>query len=279
MEKLICGDPQLSQLALAYRRALEGAADPDRLRDGQRTWLRTDRKACADAACLKKVYAQRLAALAAAPGPEGTSGQGPVESAPVSGGSVGAFTLAPVLDKAKGQAAVAAYFRRAKARESAHALASGSFTRAGADEVLLVVSRGTDFTGSPINNTLVTMQNTASLRRRAQAARAPPVAGTLTSAAAPAPAGAAASSPRSRPTYGTSPRVRRHLARVLVFPNSPGLIDRELLLPRCRAFPGAQRCDRISPAGSQALAGSFAESWKEGSIGPTPDLDRSTCKR
>jgi len=162
-EKLICGDPQLSQLdgqtAQAYQRALERALDPDKLRAEERAWLRTERKACGDDACLKKVYAQRLAALAATPGPENALGQVPVESVPADGRSGGAFKLAPVLDKAKGEAAVAAYNRHAK--DGALALASGSFTQAGADEVLLVVPSGLDLAGGGSDSALVIMQNTA----------------------------------------------------------------------------------------------------------------------
>jgi uncharacterized protein len=162
-EKLICGDPQLSQLdgqlAHAYRRALEGAGDPDKLRTEQHTWLRTERNACADAACLKKVYAQRLTALAATPGPERAPGPAAVESAPAGGGSGKAFGLAPLLDKAKGDAAVSAFVRRS--RRGAGAVASGSFTRAGADEVLLVVESGLDYAGGGSDNQLVIMQNTA----------------------------------------------------------------------------------------------------------------------
>jgi uncharacterized protein len=153
-EKLICGDPQLSQLdgqlAQAYRRALEGAAEPDKLRAEQRTWLRTERKACVDAACLKTVYTQRLAALAA------TSA---VATTPAGGGSGGGFALAPLLDKAKGDAAVAAYLRRPK--DEASAVASGSFTRAGADEVLLVVASGVELAGGGSDYQLVVMQNSA----------------------------------------------------------------------------------------------------------------------
>jgi uncharacterized protein len=162
-EKLICGDPQLSQLdgqlAQAYRRALEGAVDPDKLRAEQRAWLRTEREACRDDACLKTVYAQRLAALAATPATEGALGQGPVESAPADGTSGETFKLAPVLDKAKGDAAVAAYNRRTK--DGVLALASGSLTRAGADEVLLVVPSGLDLAGGGSDSALVIMQHSA----------------------------------------------------------------------------------------------------------------------
>jgi uncharacterized protein len=182
-EKLICGNPQLSQLdgqlALAYQRALAGAAEPDRLRAEQRAWLRTERKACADAPCLQKVYTQRLAALAATSGPQGAAGQAPAESAPIGSGSGGPITLAPVLDKAKGDAALAAYNKRPKRGDRAlAALASGSFTRAGADEVLLVVPHERDFTGSPYNSTLVVMQKTATGFRIARRTEAGGTTGT-----------------------------------------------------------------------------------------------------
>jgi uncharacterized protein len=182
-EKLICGDPRLSQLdaqlALAYRRALAGAAEPDKVRAEQRTWLRTECKACADAACLQTVYEQRLAALAATPGQPKAPGQAPVESTPVGTGSGGAFTLAAVLDKAKGDAALAAYNKRPKRGDGAlAALASGSFTRAGADEVLLVVPHELDFTGSPYDSTLVVMQKTAAGFRIARQTKAGGTTGT-----------------------------------------------------------------------------------------------------
>jgi uncharacterized protein len=144
-----CGDPKLSQLdgqlAQAYRRALEGAGGSRQVRAEQRAWLRTERNACGDEACLKTVYAQRLAALAATPATEKVPSQGPVESAPAGDGLGETFKLAPVLDQAKGDAAVVAYHRGTK--EGALALASGSFTRAGADEVLLVVPSGLDLAG------------------------------------------------------------------------------------------------------------------------------------
>jgi len=71
-EKMICGDGPLAdldgRLADAYRRALENAADPEGLRNQQRAWLANDRRRCADTACLKDVYRQRLTALEAAAG-------------------------------------------------------------------------------------------------------------------------------------------------------------------------------------------------------------------
>jgi uncharacterized protein YecT (DUF1311 family) len=158
-EKLICGDPELSQLdgqlAETYRRELDDAFDPNKLRAKQHMWLRTERDACADAACLKKVYAQRIAALTARPGPaEKALGLGTVESAPGD-----AFKFAPLLDKATGDAAATAYGSRRN--RGGQALASGSFTRAGSDEVLLVDSTNADLESNENNSVLVIMEKTA----------------------------------------------------------------------------------------------------------------------
>lgn len=65
-EKLICQDPALTaldeQLAVSYRRALLHADDPSAFRKEQRAWLQT-RNACSEAACLKALYAKRIADL------------------------------------------------------------------------------------------------------------------------------------------------------------------------------------------------------------------------
>jgi uncharacterized protein len=72
VEKMICSDSALSdldgRLASAYRRALVVAADPESQKAEQRAWLMTERKKCADVACLKQSYQQRLTALEAAVG-------------------------------------------------------------------------------------------------------------------------------------------------------------------------------------------------------------------
>ena len=67
-EVLICKDAEVStldehlgQYYAGASAALPGAASC--LRDNQRTWLRTVRNACGDAACLKQAYLRRLAEL------------------------------------------------------------------------------------------------------------------------------------------------------------------------------------------------------------------------
>jgi uncharacterized protein len=70
-EKLICADPQVSaadeQLAEVYRRVLEQLSDFDKdgLKKEQRNWIKTQRDACPDAACMLKAYQARIAALEA----------------------------------------------------------------------------------------------------------------------------------------------------------------------------------------------------------------------
>ena len=73
VEKMICSDRALSdldgRLASAYRRALVLAASPESQKAEQRAWLTTERKKCADVACLTQVYQKRLTALEAAAPP------------------------------------------------------------------------------------------------------------------------------------------------------------------------------------------------------------------
>jgi uncharacterized protein len=65
VEKAICSDKQLSgmddQLARLYKTA-RGAASNAALEAEQKAWL-SSRDQCTDAACLKKAYADRIAAL------------------------------------------------------------------------------------------------------------------------------------------------------------------------------------------------------------------------
>ncbi len=72
VEKMICSDPGLSELdgrlASAYRRALGLAPNPEPLKAEQRFWL-TERRKCADVACLRQAYRQRLTTLEAAAPP------------------------------------------------------------------------------------------------------------------------------------------------------------------------------------------------------------------
>jgi len=79
VEKMICSDPQLSdldaRLARSYRRARDAGADPAALQAAQRTWLATERGKCNDVPCLKQAYQQRLAAVDAAGGAKADSGK------------------------------------------------------------------------------------------------------------------------------------------------------------------------------------------------------------
>lgn len=67
MEKLICGDPQLSkndeELAASYSQALKEAPDPGVIKKQQREWLGEVRKRCNDAACIGDAYSLRIAQL------------------------------------------------------------------------------------------------------------------------------------------------------------------------------------------------------------------------
>jgi uncharacterized protein len=73
VEKMICSDAALSELdgrlASAYRRALGLASNPEALKVEQRAWLTNERRKCADVACLRRSYQQRLTALEAAAPP------------------------------------------------------------------------------------------------------------------------------------------------------------------------------------------------------------------
>ncbi|MFZ5724058.1 MAG: lysozyme inhibitor LprI family protein [Pseudomonadota bacterium] len=68
VEKIVCGDPELSMLDehlgryYSAARAAVQAADSCLVAD-QKQWLRTQRNVCRDAACLRQVYLQRLAEL------------------------------------------------------------------------------------------------------------------------------------------------------------------------------------------------------------------------
>ncbi len=67
VEKLICSDPNLSQLdenlSKTYRKVLSSVADPASLKREQAKWLRDVRNLCADSACLEKVYRNHLEVL------------------------------------------------------------------------------------------------------------------------------------------------------------------------------------------------------------------------
>lgn len=69
IDNAICASPELSELDskldAAYRSALAVSADPPRVREAQREWLRATRNPCGDEGCLLTVYKQRIAALSA----------------------------------------------------------------------------------------------------------------------------------------------------------------------------------------------------------------------
>jgi len=67
VEKIICGDDELSKLdqALnkAYLQALKRTDMKKRTIENQRLWLKNERNACKDAECLKKAYQTRITEL------------------------------------------------------------------------------------------------------------------------------------------------------------------------------------------------------------------------
>lgn len=66
VEKVICGDPQISdldgQLAKLYAAALRTGASQDAVRTAQRAWIKL-RNGCADSSCVKAAYEERIAEL------------------------------------------------------------------------------------------------------------------------------------------------------------------------------------------------------------------------
>jgi uncharacterized protein len=66
MEKMICGDRQLSaldvKLSQTYSKALSTAQDKQKLKSEQITWIKQART-CADVACLKQSLQQRISQL------------------------------------------------------------------------------------------------------------------------------------------------------------------------------------------------------------------------
>lgn len=67
VEKTICSDDQLSRLdellMNSYQTTLVNSSDQGAVKALQRSWLANVRNACQDAACLKRVYEERLTAL------------------------------------------------------------------------------------------------------------------------------------------------------------------------------------------------------------------------
>jgi uncharacterized protein len=66
-EKLICSDGVLSaldeELNAVYKRQLDAVGDKDFLRKWQRNWLKSKVAYCADVACLREAFNERIAAL------------------------------------------------------------------------------------------------------------------------------------------------------------------------------------------------------------------------
>ena len=67
IEKAICASTQVSKLDsdldAAYRAALVRNLNPEAVKSAQRTWVKVTRDRCQDAACLIKVYQERIIAL------------------------------------------------------------------------------------------------------------------------------------------------------------------------------------------------------------------------
>ena len=75
IERMICGDAELSQLderlARSYQEARKSSASKD-VASAQVAWLKNVRARCADVACLKTAYTARIQALATPQGLTGT---------------------------------------------------------------------------------------------------------------------------------------------------------------------------------------------------------------
>jgi len=82
VERLICESPTLSRLDVmldgAYRSALAASPTPGKLREEQRTWLKS-RNYCKDVQCLEKDYRDRLEALYLTDGPDHAASRGALE--------------------------------------------------------------------------------------------------------------------------------------------------------------------------------------------------------
>lgn len=67
VEKAICSDPELSeldeQLAKSYKQARNNSANPKKLKQQQRHWLRSERNQCQTIICLQAVYKVRISEL------------------------------------------------------------------------------------------------------------------------------------------------------------------------------------------------------------------------
>ncbi len=74
VEKTICSDAKLSeldsQLMQSYKKALASSPDASGVKSAQREWLSGVRNKCTDAACLNRVYTDRLKVLAVSETPK-----------------------------------------------------------------------------------------------------------------------------------------------------------------------------------------------------------------
>ena len=68
VEKLICGDAELSklddELGVSYKDALQDEKQADVIKQAQKQWMK-QRNGCADAACVKRAYEARISSLTA----------------------------------------------------------------------------------------------------------------------------------------------------------------------------------------------------------------------
>lgn len=66
-EKIVCTDPELAdldnRLGAEVKKAQFRSDKPKKVRDAHRSWLQSQRDACEDKECLKKVYEERLEEL------------------------------------------------------------------------------------------------------------------------------------------------------------------------------------------------------------------------
>jgi len=92
-EKIICANPALSaldeKLAQTYKSAQASSADPDQLKNEQRTWLKETKSCNADIECLERAYTARIGQLTSQPQPalKQTASEATVASAPATAAS------------------------------------------------------------------------------------------------------------------------------------------------------------------------------------------------
>jgi uncharacterized protein len=116
VEKLICGDTELSRLdedlSKAYQQTLERSDDKQIPTDEQRQWLKQVRNACHDAGCLKHAYEARISQLNALSSAPSETSTGAVE-----GDLQSDQTYRFTLTKGKGIPVCDAYLKRLNTTE------------------------------------------------------------------------------------------------------------------------------------------------------------------